>query len=94
MAQMVDSNDRPYFLWDQDLSLGEFQARLVDKDPDIRCYFIGKLLRQARPDDVFQFVSPQAILDDWPRVQRHLGQSLGLWQWLLNKWVEDGHVHW
>jgi len=93
-AQMVDADDRPYFLWDQDLSLDAFEARLVDNDPDIRSYFIGKLLRQTRPDDVFQFVSPQAIIDDWPRVRRHLGQSLGLWEWLLNTWVKNGYVHW
>jgi hypothetical protein len=55
--RMVDAQGRPYFLWDCDLDLETFQERLRDPDPAVRAYFIGKLMRQAKPDDVFQFVS-------------------------------------
>lgn len=32
------------------------RAGLRDPDPDVRAYLVGKLMRQAKPDDVFLFV--------------------------------------
>ena len=52
---LVDADGRPYFLWDCDLKLDEFRERLADPDPDVRAYHLGKLMRQAKPDDVFTF---------------------------------------
>jgi len=54
---MVDARGRPYFLWDDDLTIDMSRAHLVDPDPEVRAYFLGKLMRQARPDDVFTFVT-------------------------------------
>lgn len=89
---MLDAEGRPYFLWDTDLTLEAFRAYLEDPDPDVRAYFVGKLMRQAKPDDVFTFVSPRAIRADWPRVERHLGQARAFWQWLFASWERLGHV--
>ena len=55
--RMVDSAGRPYFLWDDDMTLEVFCANLRDPDREVRAYFIGKLMRQAKPDDVFSFVT-------------------------------------
>jgi hypothetical protein len=35
--------------------LEEFRERLRDPDPAVRAYYLGKLMRQAKPDDVFTF---------------------------------------
>ena len=55
--RLVDQRGRPYFAWDEDLTLAEYTARLRDPDPEVRAYFLGKLMRQAKPDDVFTFVT-------------------------------------
>ena len=54
---LTDGRGRPYFLWDCDLTLDEFVDRWRDPDPEVRAYFLAKLMRQAKPDDVFQFVT-------------------------------------
>jgi hypothetical protein len=36
-----------------DMTLDEFERRLRDEGPEGRAYLIGKLMRQAKPDDVF-----------------------------------------
>ena len=54
---MLDEHSRPYFLWDSDLTLDSFRDRLRSPDPKIRGYYLAKLLRQAKPDDAFLFVS-------------------------------------
>jgi hypothetical protein len=85
-GRLVDRQNRPYFLWDMDLTLDEFRARLADPDPDVRAFFVGKLMRQGKPDDVFTFVSESTIRELWPRLDRHLGQQRDFWRWLLEVW--------
>ena len=81
-----DRQGRPYFLWDCDLTVSEFEARLSDSDPAVRDHFLAKLLRQAKPDDVFRFVTVERLLEAWPRVSHRLGRSRPFWDWLLFRW--------
>lgn len=90
---LTDQRGRPYFAWDLDLTLEEFLGRLEAPDPEIRAYFLAKMMRQARPDDVLQFASPQRIADEWQRVRRYLGASRPFWEWLLRTWEAKGVVH-
>jgi len=88
---LLDSQGRPYFLWDLDMTLSTFRERLDDPNPDVRAYFIGKLMRQAKPDDVFAFVTPRTILDLWPQIERHLGRGREFWSWLFETWDRLGY---
>jgi hypothetical protein len=89
--RMVDADGRPYFLWDADMTLDQFRAGLLDPDPDVRAYLVAKLMRQAKPDDVFQFVRVADILALWPRMERFLGRAGPMWRWLLQHWGEEKH---
>ena len=84
--RLVDAQGRPYFLWDSDMTLAAFEAALQDPDPEVRAWLIGKLMRQAKPDDVFQFVSLATIRAHWTLVERYLGQRRAFWNWLLDGW--------
>ena len=86
--RLVDAVGRPYFLWDVDLTLDRFRALLDSDDLEVRAYLVGKLMRQAKPDDVFQFVTLAEVRDLWPRLERHLGRSREFWRWLLGVWEE------
>jgi hypothetical protein len=84
--RLVDARNRPYFLWDTELTIDEFRARLRDPDPEVRAYFIGKLMRQAKPDDVFSFTTLAEIQSHRPALERYLGNTREFWIWLLDKW--------
>jgi hypothetical protein len=84
---LTDSRGRPYFLWDCELTLGEFEERLRDPDRAVQAYFVAKLMRQAKPDDVFRFVTLAQVRGLWPELVRHLGQSRPFWSWLLEQWA-------
>ncbi len=88
--RLVDRQGRPYFLWDMDMSLAEFERRLHDPDAEVRAYLMGKLMRQAKPDDVFRFVSAKEIAALWPQLERYLGRSRPFWAWLLAWWGPQG----
>ena len=83
---LTDARGRPYFLWDCDLTVTDFQARLQDPDSSVRAYFVAKLMRQAKPDDVFRFVDLTTVRNLWPRLERYLGTSRPFWSWLLDTW--------
>lgn len=88
--RLNDPEGRPYFLWDCDLTLSEFETRLRVSDPEARAYLIGKLMRQAKPDDVFLFVRPRVIRELWPRLTRYLGRTRDFWTWLFDTWERQG----
>jgi len=90
--RQIDALGRPYFLWDCDLTIEEFRARLEDPDPEVRAYLVGKLMRQAKPDDVFLYVRPREIRELWPRLFRYLGRTRDFWTWLFDTWEAQGHV--
>jgi hypothetical protein len=80
---LVDGAGRPYFLWDMDLTLSAFQEKLRMGDEETRAYFVGKLMRQAKPDDVFSFATVDEICALWSKLRRYLGKTLPFWDWLL-----------
>ena len=84
--RLLDGSGRPYFLWDCETDLAAFERALRDPDPDVRAYFVAKLMRQAKPDDVFGFVTLTEIGSLWSRLTRHLGRTRPFWTWLLRRW--------
>src|SRR5215208_3636769 len=83
---LTDLQGHPYFLWDSEMTLDEFRRALRNPDPEARAYLVGKLMRQAKPDDVFSFVSLQEFRELLPRLERYLGQTREFWTWLLGAW--------
>ena len=81
--RLVDARGRLTFLWDVDITREEFEEHLRDPDPLVRGYWIGKLLRQAKPDDVPRFVRVPDLAADWAHFERFLGRSRDMWAWLL-----------
>lgn len=70
----------------------EFRERLSDQDAEVRAYFLGKLMRQAKPDDVLTFVTAQRLADEWASTERYLGKTRPFWAWLLERWRAMGYV--
>lgn len=81
---------RPYFLWDVPLTEAELRERLRDADPAIRAQWQGRVMREARYDDVWSYLTLQDVLRDWPLIRRHLGRMRGFWDYLLDGWRKDG----
>ncbi len=91
MTTDLDRRDaRPYFLWDEDLSIAELQERLHGDDPQERLRLLAKLLREARDIDVWSFVTPQEVAEALPLVAGRLGRRLDFWEFLIRGWQEDG----
>lgn len=81
---------RPYFLWDEDVSTDEFRARLRGENEPERLRLLGKLLREARDTDVWEFVTPEEVARELPRVAHRLGRRRAFWEFLIEGWRHDG----
>jgi hypothetical protein len=81
---------RPYFLWDEDISIAELRERLHGADEWERNRLLGKMLREARDIDVWAFVTPEEVAEALPRVLPRLGNRRGFWQFLIEGWRSDG----
>jgi hypothetical protein len=87
---LLDPEGRPYFLWDVDMTLERFGQLLNDPDPIIGGYFHAKLMRQARPEEVFRLTTARRIRELWPYLERHLGHSREFWVWIFEQWEGGG----
>ena len=81
---------RPYFLWDEDVSIHEFKQRLRSGDAAERHRLLAKLMREARDSDVWAFVTPAEVASALPAVAPRLGRRRGFWEFLIGGWREDG----
>ena len=83
-------SDRPWFLWDVQITDAEFRERLTHADPRIRAQWQGTLLREARYKEVWQYVRLQDVLSNLENVRLHLGRRRDMWEWLIDGWRRDG----
>jgi hypothetical protein len=87
---MKASTRRPYFLWDQDVSIEELRAILDGPDGPRRMQLLGKMLREARDIDVWEFVTPVEVARCLPLLGRRLGRRRAFWEFLIDGWRADG----
>jgi hypothetical protein len=89
-TDLSGDDERPYFLWDEARTIGEFRRALAVADPAERRRLIGKLMREARDPDVWRFVSPGEVWADFDGIRPYLGRRRAFWEYLLTGWHRDG----
>ena len=81
---------RPYFLWDEDVSIGELRAVLAGPASYERDRLLGKTLREARDLDVWRFVRPAEVAAALERLRPRIGRRYPFWRFLIDGWRADG----
>ena len=81
---------RPYFLWDEDVSIAELRQVLALGPEAERLRLLAKMLREARDTDVWRFVTPEDVALVLPQLERRLGRRNAFWRFLIEGWKSDG----
>ncbi len=89
-TDMTAVDRRPYFLWDEDVSIAELRAVLDGPDGAARDRLLGKMLREARDLDVWRFVRPSEVSAALERLRPRLGRRYRFWRFLIEGWRSDG----
>lgn len=84
--RLCDEQGRPYFLWDNNVTLAELREHLAAHDDDRRAYWLAKLMRQAKPDDAITIAGLDEMRRLWLRIEHALGRTRAFWAWYLD-WV-------
>jgi hypothetical protein len=89
-VDLTQLDRRPYFFWDEDVSIAELQSILNGPSSDLRDRALGKMLREARDTDVWSLVTPADVAEALPRLERRLGRRAAFWRFLIEGWKKDG----
>jgi hypothetical protein len=89
-TDFADGKARPYFLWDEDVSVQELRDVLAGPDSPRRDQLLAKMLREARDTDVWAFVAPHEVARRLPELGHRLGRRRAFWEWLIEGWRSDG----
>lgn len=74
------------------MTVAELRERLSSASKHEQSRLLGKILREARDTDVWQFTTPDELISVWDSVERHLGRRRQFWQFLIREWQELGLV--
>ncbi len=83
---MTKGELRPYFLWDEDVSIDELHQILAGPDSPRRDQLLAKMLREARDIDVWLFVRPTEVARVLERLRRRIGRRHAFWKFLIDGW--------
>lgn len=89
-VDLTQLDQRPYFLWDEDVSIAELRQILRGPSSAIRDRALGKMLREARDIDVWSLVTPADVAEALPRIERRLGRRAAFWRFVIGGWKKDG----
>jgi len=89
-TDMTKGHLRPYFLWDEDVSIDELRESLSGPESPRRDQLMGKMLREARDLDVWCFVRPADVARSLDRLRRRIGRRYAFWTFLIEGWRADG----
>ena len=94
MALSLDLRDqaaRPYFLWDEPhATVASFRDALMHADEEEKARLLGKLMREARDEDVWLFTTVAEVRALMPKLDRYLGRRRAFWRYLLDAWQRHG----
>ena len=81
-----------WFPWDRALDAEEARVILADADHPRRVPLIALILREARPDQVWDWITPTEVALLLPALEWRLGRSRRFWTWLFQQWRRLGHL--
>jgi hypothetical protein len=89
-TDLKDPETRPWFLWDEDLSVRELQDILADESHPRWVELAAKIMREARDDQVWLFLRPVSVAARYPELAVRLGRRRAFWDYLLDAWRRHG----
>jgi hypothetical protein len=82
--------DRPDFLWDESLSREDLKKILASGNEEERLYYAAKILREARFEEVWDYLSPAFLAFYWEKLRWRLGRRKKFWEFLYATWCSHG----
>lgn len=82
----------PYICWDRDWTVADIRERLHSEQGVERHRLMAWLMRELKTPEVWFFLSPLEIKEEFDQISRWLGPARPLWNYLLRIWHELGKI--
>ena len=79
---------RPYFIWDYDLTEADIRAILCGDDEEQKAWIVARLLESARYEDIWQYISLAELRAIFLKLQLK-PQVRAAWEFALLVWASD-----
>jgi hypothetical protein len=89
---VVDDDAVPYFNWDAPVPNAVIRRALAQGPDADRLYWMGRILREARYDDVWAYVTLAQLREHFDAVLPYLGRRRPFWEFLFAAWRDRGVV--
>ncbi len=89
-TDLDDPETRPWFLWDEDMSVGELRQTLVDENHPRWIELAAKVMREARDDQLWLFLPVERVAARYSDLAPRLGRRRPFWNYLLSAWRRHG----
>jgi hypothetical protein len=89
MDHLTEHDQRPYFFWDYDISDGEIHRILQDGAQSERAWVISRILEYAKWDDIWHYLTPADIRDNFANLSFRQPQDRELWAYALDRWARN-----
>jgi hypothetical protein len=84
------TKQRPYFIWDYDLSEEDVRAILRGDNEHEKVQMMVRIMDSARYEDIWSYVTLKDVLEYWtliaPRMRREVRD---VWEWALKVWSRE-----
>ncbi len=90
LASDLSDESRPWFFWDEDLSVAELRALLADERHPRWVELAAKVMREARDDQVWRFLPVHRVGARYGELRPRLGRRSTFWDYLLDAWRRHG----
>lgn len=83
------SAQRPYFFWDYELTEEEIEEILSGDNEFEKAWVITRILEYAKWDDIWKYLSPDDIRENFDHLRFRRAQDRELWAYALRRWASN-----
>lgn len=81
---------RPYFLWDYDLTEEQVRAILQGDNEVEKAWLITRILEYAKWDDIWRYLTVDDVRKNFSRLRFRRPRDRELWIYALERWMGHG----
>lgn len=86
----MTTKQRPYFLWDYNLTDEEVRAIIGGDDEEQKAWLVARLLESASYEDVWRYISLAELQKLFPKLKLK-NQVRAAWEFAFQIWAADPH---
>jgi hypothetical protein len=81
------ASERPYFVWDYDISEEQVRQILRSGNSTEKAWVISRILEHAKWEDIWRYLTMDDIRQNLERLRFRRPQDRELWAYALDRWT-------